>query len=77
MLFKVINIIIGSSTQLCSRKEIILPTLECVSFVINFYFIFSVPSFKNLPEETISKIADVLEEVSELFIHVVEEKVKC
>lgn len=26
-------------------------------------YIFSVPSFKNLPEETISKIADVLEEV--------------
>ena len=27
-------------------------------------FVFSVPTFKGLPEETLSKIADVLEEVS-------------
>ena len=30
-------------------------------------FLFSVPTFKNLPDETLSKIADVLEEVSAVF----------
>jgi len=39
----------------------------CIIFVLflqAMYFpCFSVPSFKNLPEETVSKIADVLEEV--------------
>lgn len=32
----------------------------------DFVFFFSVPSFSNLPEETLNKLADVLEEVSSL-----------
>lgn len=33
-------------------------------FIYLFIFYFSVPTFQGLPEETLSKIADVLEEVS-------------
>ena len=45
-----------------SKLLFILPYVR--SFVLST---FSVPTFKNLPDETLSKIADVLEEVGPFF----------
>lgn len=42
-----------------------LSNIEMLYWILPFYkfVFFSVPTFKNLPEESVSKIADVLEEV--------------
>lgn len=46
-----------------SREEYRYSTLNCLMKLKQCSFFFSVPIFKNLPEETLIKISDVLEEV--------------
>ena len=45
-----------------NNDHLVLPTSDLTSFQVHFEF-FSVPKLRELPQEAISEIADVLEEV--------------